>query len=48
MKLTERDMEYFLYKAVYWVGIALKEGQFRISQSERVVTQIQMSAEFIE
>lgn len=35
MKLTERDMEYFLYKAVYWVGIALKEGQFRISQSER-------------
>lgn len=35
MKLTERDMEYFLYKAVYWVGIALYEGQFRISQSEQ-------------
>ena len=35
MKLTERDMEYFLYKAVYWVGIALQEGQFRISQSEK-------------
>ena len=34
-KLTERDMEYFLYKAVYWVGIALKEGHFRISQSEK-------------
>lgn len=34
MKLTPRDMEYFLYKAVYWVGVALQEGQFRISQSE--------------
>ena len=34
MKLTPLDMEYFLYKAVYWVGIALQEGQFRISQSE--------------
>ena len=35
MKLTPLDMEYFLYKAVYWVGIALQEGQFRISQSEQ-------------
>lgn len=35
MKLTARDMEYFLYKAVYWVGIALQEGGFRISQSEQ-------------
>lgn len=35
IKLTPRDMEYFLYKAVYWVGVALKEGQFRISQSEQ-------------
>ena len=35
LKLTARDMEYFLYKAVYWVGIALQEGQFRISQSEK-------------
>ncbi len=35
MKLTQRDMEYFLYKAVYWVGVALQEGQFRISQSEQ-------------
>lgn len=34
-KLTARDMEYFLYKAVYWVGIAMQEGQFRISQSEK-------------
>lgn len=35
LKLTERDMEYFLYKAVYWVGVALQEGQFRISHSEQ-------------
>jgi hypothetical protein len=35
MKLTARDMEYFLYKAVYWVGVALQEGAFRISQSEQ-------------
>lgn len=35
MKLTTRDMEYFLYSAVYWVGVALQEGQFRISQSEQ-------------
>lgn len=35
MKLTDRDMEYFLYKAVHWVGVALKEGKFRISQSEK-------------
>lgn len=35
MKLTERDMEYFLYKAVFWIGVALREGQFRISQSEQ-------------
>lgn len=35
MKLTERDMEYFLFKAVHWLGVALKEGKFRISQSEK-------------
>lgn len=34
-KLTERDMKYFLYKAVYWIGVALQEGTFRISQSEQ-------------
>lgn len=34
LKLTPRDMEYFLFKAVYWIGKALQEGQFRISQSE--------------
>lgn len=33
-KLTARDMEYFLYQAVYWVGVALQEGQFRINESE--------------
>src|SRR5690606_15489434 len=30
-----RDMEYFLFKAVQWIGIALQEGKFRISQSEK-------------
>lgn len=34
MKLTPRDMEYFLYNAVKWVGIAIQEGKFRISVSE--------------
>jgi putative DNA primase/helicase len=34
IKLSKRDMEYFLFKAVYWIGVALQEGQFRISQSE--------------
>lgn len=34
-KITARDMEYFLYQAVYWIGIAMKEGKFRISQSEQ-------------
>ena len=34
-KLTTRDMEYFLYKCVYWIGVALEEGKFRISQSEQ-------------
>lgn len=35
MKLTSVDMEYFLYKAVYWLGVAFQEGKFRISQSEQ-------------
>lgn len=34
-KLTKLDMEYFLYMAVYWVGVALREGHFRISQTEQ-------------
>lgn len=34
-KLTRIDMEYFLYMAVHWVGIALQEGHFRISQTEQ-------------
>jgi putative DNA primase/helicase len=34
LKLTPRDIEYFLYKAVYWIGVALQEGGFRMSQSE--------------
>lgn len=32
--LTTADMEYFLYNAVKWIGIALRENRFRISQSE--------------
>jgi putative DNA primase/helicase len=35
VKLTARDMEYFLFNAVYWVGIALREGAFKISHSEQ-------------
>ena len=35
LKLTQIDMEYFLWKAVYWIGVAMKEGHFRISQSEK-------------
>lgn len=34
-ELTTRDMEYFIYKAVQAIGLALKEGSFRISQSEQ-------------
>lgn len=35
LKLTQRDMEYFLYKAVEGIGVALREGQFAITQSEQ-------------
>lgn len=33
-KLTEQDMEYFLFKAVEGINIAIEEGRFRITQSE--------------
>lgn len=33
-RVTETDMEYFLFKAVEAIKIALEEGRFRISQSE--------------
>ena len=33
-KVTEQDMEYFLFKAVEGIKMALEEGHFRIMQSE--------------
>lgn len=35
LRLTETDMEYFLYKAVDGIKTALEEGHFRISYSEQ-------------
>lgn len=34
-KVTENDMEYFLFKAVQGIKIAIEEGRFRVSQSEK-------------
>ena len=34
-KITDADMEYFLFKAVEGIMIALEEGRFRITQSEQ-------------
>ena len=34
-KVTEQDMEYFLFKAVEGIKIAIEEGRFKITQSER-------------
>lgn len=36
-KVTETDMEYFLYKAVKAIQIAIEEGHFRINQSEQML-----------
>jgi len=33
-KVTEQDMQYFLFKAVEGVKLAIEEGRFRITQSE--------------
>ena len=33
-KITNEDMEYFLFKAVEGIKLAIEEGRFRISQSE--------------
>lgn len=33
LKVTEQDMEYFLYKSVQGIKTALEEGKFRITQS---------------
>lgn len=34
-KVTENDMQYFLFKAVEGIKTAIEEGRFRITQSER-------------
>ena len=34
-KVTEQDMTYFLFKAVEGVKIAIEEGRFKVTQSER-------------
>ena len=34
-KVTEKDMEYFLFKAVEGIKVAIEEGRFKITQSER-------------
>ena len=34
-KVTENDMEYFLYTAVQGIKIAIEEGRFRVTQSEK-------------
>ena len=39
-KLTDADMEYFLFKAVDGVKLAIEEGRFRITQSEQKLLQI--------
>ena len=33
-KITEEDMEYFLYKAVEGIKIAIEEGKFKVTQSD--------------
>lgn len=33
LKVTDQDMEYFLYKAVQGIKVALEEGKFRVTQS---------------
>lgn len=39
-KVTENDMEYFLYKAVQGIKTAIEEGHFRITQSEEQLLKI--------
>ena len=34
-KVTEQDMSYFLFKAVEGVKMAIEEGRFKVTQSER-------------
>ena len=39
-KVTELDMEYFLFKAVEGIKLAIEEGRFRVTQSEQQLLQI--------
>ena len=39
-KVTENDMEYFLFKAVEGIKLAIEEGRFRITQSEKELLDI--------
>lgn len=39
-KISETDMEYFLFKAVEGIKLAIEEGRFRITQSEQQLLQI--------
>lgn len=39
-KVTEQDMEYFLFKAVEGIKLAIEEGRFRVTQSENQLLQI--------
>ena len=39
-KVTESDMEYFLFKAVEGIKLAIEEGRFRVTQSEAQLLQI--------
>ena len=39
-KITETDMEYFLFKAVEGIMLALEENRFRITQSEMQLCQL--------
>lgn len=39
-KVTETDMEYFLFKAVEGIKMAIEEGHFRVTQSEQELLKI--------
>lgn len=39
-KVTDLDMEYFLFKAVSGIKLAIEEGKFRITQSEQQLLEI--------
>lgn len=39
-KVTEPDMEYFLFKAVEGIKLAIEEGHFRVTQSEQELLKI--------